>query len=360
MKKSKNQKMKSKLLSMILAIAIMVGTIGLVPGKSVNASEADKMITINTIKTISAGDSNLYYEYDFVLDVPSTGYLQFNNVEGVHSVKIFDENKELNNGKILVRAGRYYPRIKKKDSEVAKFSYTFKPVDESYPETNDKNNDAMGTAASLSVVNGKLLQGVFCENDHVDWFKFKIKKSSMVNIYFKRKAIGAFDYSLISSDGNVIFKDDIKSTWDPSDEVWYTRTLEPGVYYIRILGNVATWGDIEGLYNFSVKATEYSAAAKCVVSKAPKVKAKKGGKITVSWKKYSLAKGYQIQVSSRKNFKGATTKTLNENNKSITFKLKKALRGKKVYVRVRSYNITPDDEKVFSKWSKVKTIKTKK
>ena len=77
------------------------------------------------------------------------------------------------------------------------------------------------------------------------------------------------------------------------------------------------------------------------VSKVKSFKAKAGKrKLTLTWKKISGAAGYQIQVSTKKNFKGAKTITVSKSKKSYT---KKGLKAKKkYYVRIRAYKTYKD------------------
>ena len=78
--------------------------------------------------------------------------------------------------------------------------------------------------------------------------------------------------------------------------------------------------------------------------------------ITAKWKKVSACSGYQVQYSTSSKFKKATTKTVSGASKtSCTGKFKK---GKKYYIRVRSYK-TVDGKKYYSAWSSVKSIKCK-
>lgn len=88
-------------------------------------------------------------------------------------------------------------------------------------------------------------------------------------------------------------------------------------------------------------------------------KLSKGKKnFTVTWAKVSGVKGYQIQYSSDKKFK--------KNNKSVTVTKQKTTKAtvkklkskKKYYVRVRTYK-TVNGKKIYSSWSKVKSVKTK-
>lgn len=81
-------------------------------------------------------------------------------------------------------------------------------------------------------------------------------------------------------------------------------------------------------------------------------------KFTVTWAKVSGVKGYHIQYSSDKKFK--------KNNKSVTVTKQKTTKAtvkklkskKKYYVRVRTYK-TVNGKKIYSSWSKVKSVKTK-
>lgn len=78
----------------------------------------------------------------------------------------------------------------------------------------------------------------------------------------------------------------------------------------------------------------------------------------VQWKKVSGCSGYQIQYSKDKNFKkSVTTKTI-KNSLDTYKKLTKLSRGKKQYVRVRSYKVV-NGKKYYSAWSSAKSAKVK-
>ena len=85
----------------------------------------------------------------------------------------------------------------------------------------------------------------------------------------------------------------------------------------------------------------------------------------VKWKKQSSqTTGYQIQYSTKKNFKGSTTKNVTVNkNKTVTKSISKLSANKKYYVRIRTYKtlkVNGKSTKIYSDWSKAKTVKTKK
>ena len=76
---------------------------------------------------------------------------------------------------------------------------------------------------------------------------------------------------------------------------------------------------------------------------------------TVKWKKKSGITGYQIQYSTNSKFKKGNKSIKIKNAKTISKKITKLKAAKKYYVRIRTYK-----GKKYSKWSKVKSIKTPK
>ena len=107
--------------------------------------------------------------------------------------------------------------------------------------------------------------------------------------------------------------------------------------------------------------TQPTASAQAVKKpKSAKFKKVKSAKkaISVEWKKVSGVKGYQVQVATDKKFK-KNKKTVNiKKQKTTKTTVKKLKAKKKYYVRVRTYKIV-NGKKVYSSWSKVKTVKTK-
>ena len=79
------------------------------------------------------------------------------------------------------------------------------------------------------------------------------------------------------------------------------------------------------------------------------------------WGKISDARGYQIQVSTNKKFKKNKKTFSIENQKASKKTIKNLKAKKKYYVRVRAYrySYSGDGERVYGKWSKVKSVKTK-
>lgn len=97
--------------------------------------------------------------------------------------------------------------------------------------------------------------------------------------------------------------------------------------------------------------------------KASISKLSKGKKaITVKWKKVKTIKGYQIQLATDKKFKKNKKTVTISKQKTTKTTVKKLKAKKKYYVRIRTYkNVKYKGKtiKVYSSWSKVKTLKTK-
>ena len=94
--------------------------------------------------------------------------------------------------------------------------------------------------------------------------------------------------------------------------------------------------------------------------KSASIKKVKGAKkaILVTWKKVSGVKGYQVQVATDKKFKKNKKTVTIKKQKTTKTTVKKLKAKKKYYVRVRTYKIV-NGKKVYSSWSKAKSVKTK-
>ena len=80
--------------------------------------------------------------------------------------------------------------------------------------------------------------------------------------------------------------------------------------------------------------------------------------ITVKWKKVSGVTGYQIQYSTKSDFSSKKTVTVKKDS-TTSKKIKSLKKGKKYYVRVRSYT-TVNGTKCYSEWSDKKAVKITK
>ena len=114
----------------------------------------------------------------------------------------------------------------------------------------------------------------------------------------------------------------------------------------------------------TTKAT--TKAKETVNKKQKKAKFKKvtpaKASLTITWAKVKGVKGYEIQLATDKKFKKNLKKVTIKKQKT-TKKTVKKLKGKQTYyVRIRTYKtkkVNGKSTKVYSSWSKVKTVKTK-
>ena len=77
----------------------------------------------------------------------------------------------------------------------------------------------------------------------------------------------------------------------------------------------------------------------------------------MDWAQKGSATGYEIQYATNSKFRGAKKVTVT-NNKTDKKTISKLSGKKKYYVRVRTYK-TVNGKKIYSSWSKVKSVKTK-
>lgn len=138
-------------------------------------------------------------------------------------------------------------------------------------------------------------------------------------------------------------------------------TLKKGTDYTLSYKNNKKTGKatitIKGMGSYSgTKTVYFYIVPKKSVIKS--VKALGDRKVKITWKKYSTASGYQVQIATNKKFtKGKKSFTIKKN--TITSKtIKKLTKGKKYYVRVRAYK-TVNGKKYYGNFSKIKTVKVK-
>lgn len=89
------------------------------------------------------------------------------------------------------------------------------------------------------------------------------------------------------------------------------------------------------------------------------LKSRGKNQLTVKWKKDSKATGYQIQFSSNSKFKGAKTRTVN-NNRTTSKTITGLKAGKQYYVRVRAYQKFSRKTTIYGAWSNKKTVVVRK
>ncbi len=359
----------------IAAMVVAAGIFGSVSAEKVGATTlpigAAPEISLNEIVSIQHKED--VDSYFFTLTVPSTGILSVHAIDHINTVEIRSgkENGILVNNmgdgyggglggsfvvNSLVRGGKYSLRISVTDVnevDTSSISFNFSSIGESFVESETSNNDSEATPSDITALTGDLWVGALAMYDNDDWYRFKLPQTSTITYKFMEKTSGmVLEYQLMKADGTYI-------TESGKTEETISTTLPAGEYLLHVRGAVYAYAR-RGEYNFFIKASTINEAAKTLISKQAKVKAAKKGKVTISWGKILDVDGYQIQISTKKNFAGSKTINTEASVNKQTVTLKKSWRGKSVYVRVRIYRTDTDGNKVFSSWSKVKTVKSKK
>ncbi len=138
------------------------------------------------------------------------------------------------------------------------------------------------------------------------------------------------------------------TTYTAPNDSWVTATLndDKSVTVPNLTPNI----------NSSAPIVTLKSASK---PKKPTIKSLKKGKksFILQWKKIKDVKGYQVQYSTNKKFKKAKKVNIKK-SKTTKLTVKKLKKKKKYYVRMRSYKMV-NGKKVYSSWSKTKTVKTK-
>ena len=126
------------------------------------------------------------------------------------------------------------------------------------------------------------------------------------------------------------------------------------------LTTTTTTAPANNITTTTTTSTSQTAVAKIKAPKKTSIKKVKGAKkaISVIWKKVGGVKGYQVQVATDKKFKKNKKTVTIKKQKTTKTTVKKLKAKKKYYVRVRTYKIV-NGKKVYSSWSKVKSVKTK-
>ncbi len=125
----------------------------------------------------------------------------------------------------------------------------------------------------------------------------------------------------------------------------------PGKYYVKVTFKTRYSGSLKKAVTIKPKKTSIKS-----------IKASSKG-FTVKWDKQATqTTGYQVQYSTSKSFKSAKTKTISKTG--TTSKKVTGLKAKKkYYVRVRTYKtvkVNGKNTKIYSSWSSVKGVTTKK
>ena len=401
------KKLTSILLSAIIMLTAVVGfDLTAYAGAGSHDTTADaKSYTLGTTTTgyFSSND-----RIDFLkVDVPQSGRIDFVS-EGsdsydiyLYSAKDLDSyfayvsvyynsnlGKSYDEDFAYLVAGTYYFEVSGDSNENYTIRTSFTPANESFPESLDVNNNIIGNANPISL--NATYNGMLGENDDIDFYSFTVPSGAqIINI----KSNASIDFSVYSTTGEKIagtwsaYKNNSTGIAETSESV----SLNAGTYCLKIskYGRSDTYDCFYSFsinsphqhsynYAYTVKSTYTSQGydvytCSCGASYTTNYKAvKKLGKVNLksvssarkrhtikaSWDKKSGANGYQIYYSRNKNFKKVSAKKIVKGGKKTSYVGKNFTKGKKYYVKVRAYK-NVNGQKVYGKWSNVKTVKCK-
>ncbi|MCR5544044.1 MAG: fibronectin type III domain-containing protein [Eubacterium sp.] len=372
-KKGVSKKVSTRILSMIMALAITFGMIIASPMKKVNASSncsnPGTKLVWNTkysgtldARGLGVGADN-YYRYDFSVDKSGTlsisadidslsfgsfMYFYIYDVSNKLVCSVLCQNGHKDLGAYLI-AGDYYltaDGIVPGDNCNFSFTSTYEACNETATESIYKKNNTTDTATPYTL--GKQYTGYIAHNDYEDYYVFNMKANGFVT-YSVDSKLTKHKIEITNTFGDITYK----QAGIEMGNAKYKFFLPKGKYYLKVEQD----GWVGATYTFNLK---YSKLPKVKVKKIrSKMYSKDRSTLTVKFTRNSNVDGYQVMVSPKKNFKaGKKTVTVNMNtaNSAIIDSVK---RHKTYYVRVRTLKTAPNGKSYYSAWSKVKKIKTK-
>lgn len=360
--------LRKRIAALVLALVVMFTTC--MPALEARAEESDLPAAMNTTfdkarqlmfdsstaEEMTNVDNIRYYK--FTLDAASEIVISgtFSNSYKDEYITIFDKdltpvwskrNLWINDDfsyTAYLTGGSYYLKIESMGDVT--FTASKNALKESFTETQTKNNDVIRNASNIDLE--KKYKGVLAANDSLDYFKFTVPAKGTISFHTTNSTSNKVKYLFYNKNKNLVYSFFVGAGNKTTQEF----ALAAGTYYLAV--TQYSEGSGVGSYNFTI---DYSVSA----PKKPTLSSvtnKSGKKLAIKWKKVSGISGYEVQYSTNKKFKSSVTKkTVASGKTSATYtKLKK---GKTYYVRMRSY-VKVDGKKVYSNWSKTKTVKIKK
>ena len=275
-------------------------------------------------------------------------------VKGLTNVSV--ENGTLKYDATGVKPGQYTLNVTDKQSKYAPFSTNFILTTDNIVAAYNNNDKAPALVAAKDV--------------QADDFANFVKNIQKVSVNGKEYAAsGRGSVKLINADGTLVTTADALKAegtynivvtaagYNKTVEFTYTNKADTTTATKPSETTTATKPSATTATKPSVTTTATKPAKKVTVKKqAAKVKAGKK-KLTVTWKKDKNVSGYQIQIATKKNFKGAKTYTV-KSYKTYKKVIKKLKAKKKYFVKVRAYK-TVDKSKVYGAYSAIRSCKVK-
>lgn len=259
-----------------------------------------------------------------------------------------EESSRLINTTLL--AGEYEIKVWSDGDSEHKYNFvaSFEGSGESKTESYWDKNDTIITATPYSV--GKRVIGNIAQNDSCDVYSFKVSKDGFLTLNLLNK-INAIGYKLESQNGDVSLQENDIKVGTTKEKFFVTK----GTYYLTFLKSRSNYGN----YTFS------TSLAGMPTIKLKSVKALKNSyysyyqyrSIKVAWGNVKDLSGYEIQYARDSKFKKGKKTLETYNSLSTIDSLKK---NSKYWVRIRGYRTDRNNHRHYTKWSNVKSVKTKK
>ena len=225
---------------------------------------------------------------------------------------------------------------------------TIPAVSATYTKTGLTAGKKCSVCGEITVAQKKTDKKVLGQVEDLRVSKIKVDKSSEITLKWD-KVSGAEKYEVYIRNGSKWTK--LTTTSKTSYTVkkdGKKKSLKPDEdYKFRVRAVV---DDVKGKYSSSITVETIPETTSKLTLKAGKKQ------LTASWSSVSGISGYEVQYSTSSKMKSAKTVKLSKSSKKTT--IKKLTKGKKYYVRLRTYK-TVNGKKVYSDWSAVKNVKVK-
>ncbi len=315
---------------------------------SVNAVRNSDALTFK--KTVyghmALNDTEDWYK----IELPASGKLTFKVHTEVGDDLYFrtdDENGKFISEKTIGKGDETFSLELTKGVYFVKFSnddkggsYNFKPTFKSADETYQFENETINLVRSKKAIPfATLINGHFGINDTDDCFKVNAPKAGKYSI----KVTSGMDSTTL----NIRDKNDkyVAQYFHNKGTSTYTISLKKGNNYLLFERGGNDYG------NYSFKVTP------ATVSIRKLTKATKSARVT--WAK-GTGDGYQLQYSTDKIFKSSKvtrTAPIVKSIKTTSTTIKNLKSRKTYYVRIRTYVKSASGKKIWSDWSKAKSVK---
>ena len=375
-----------KVLSAILATAVLMGSAGTVSATGVQTNEIESnnestqatAITVNQPGVGVLGESGDVDWYK--VTTTETGYMQlkfdidyatyFSTIGGGFEFEIYNSQFHkiyetdfkkvpfVSSNPLPYEPGTFYIRVAGTYAYAATgipYSITLQQVVSDAWEQEENNTQQTANTIKLD----KKYTGVILNSDDIDWYQFKLSKDSTVKIDFGRGdnltieqvegiRSGWDMYIYRASDSKEVAA--VKHITEKADN--FTVNLKKGTYYVKVWPNASYWCVMPDVpYNF-----KFTAAPTPAKTKIQKATGKKKA-VTITWKKVAGADGYYVYRSTSKN--GTDKKIATVKGASKTSYTNNKLKSKKTYYyKVAAYNKT-NGVTAIANQSVVKSAKTK-